>query len=179
MVRNFIFLWVLGLTLNFTPVYAFKDRQVTLPGDFLVSYAPHIFNTKSMMAELGFLTQKEFESIGYNYNAFVKLSMMEEFYRQDPSLRAASLGVKGGVLLPTQPWLPLMLNLGIGFSKTTIHERPWFGNRDKAVLRQEMVMGEAGLLWHHRQRYFLRGTYHINNRKTFKRNFFFSLGANF
>jgi len=153
-------------------------KENLLNKNSIAVYTPHVINPKYFSFEFGFLSKKSISSINYAYRAFAEAFIAEESYTTDTNLRAAALGFKGGVILPTQPWIPLNIQFGFGYAKTALHESPWFGRRDESKTIKDMFLVEAGLLYQYKD-YFLRLIYQQNNLKFFTKKSFFSMGANF
>jgi len=142
-------------------------------------YTPHIFNPKFFAFEFGFVTDKKIKSWNYPYNAFAKILIAEDFYKFDPNLRAGALGFKAGIMIPTQPWLPISLELAIGYAKTSLQKDPWLGEDDDRIQNKDLLLAEGGLVWIYNGKILFRLNYQYNNVDYFKRKIFFSIGSNF
>lgn len=142
-------------------------------------YTPHLLNPKFFGFEFGFVTNKKIERINYPYNAFAKITITEDFYEFDPDLRGGALGFKAGVLLPTQPWIPLSLELAIGYARTSLQKDPWLGDEEDSIRSDDLLLFEAGILYRMKEKLLFRFSYQFNNVEYFQRNFFFSIGYNF
>ena len=151
----------------------------TLSTSRILTFAPHMINPNFFSFEFGYLIRKDSQRINYGYNAFAKAFISEEYYTQDEDLRGASLGVKGGILLPTQPWFPLYLEASFGYAKSTLHHRPWFGKRDNAQKVKNKGLIEIGAAYAIRNGFLLRATYHFNNLSYLNENFNLSVGYTF
>ena len=149
-----------------------------LPEKRVTIYTPHIFNPKYFAFEFGFVTKKKLGK-SYNYNAFAKAFIAEEFYTTDSELRAGALGAKAGVYLLTQPWFPIFLEMGIGYAKTSLHKDPWLGDREDSIHSKDLLLAEAGLFYLHREKLIFRATYQANGVDYFTKKFFVSIGFNY
>jgi hypothetical protein len=154
-----------------TKDFVFKEGHLAM-------LAPPIINKKYYLIEFGFLTEKKIKSWDYNYNAYVTAALFEDWLNQKDKLRAGALGFKGGVLAPTQPWIPLLFSLTGGFAKTVLHNQPLLGREDKAAGKKTMFLLEAGLLYRY-DKYFAKFSYQLSNVKYFKRHTFLTLGVNY
>lgn len=159
--------------------HAAVDEDMVLKGKRLSFYSPHLLNPKYFGFEFGFVVNKKIESWDYPYYAYAKATVVEEFYTSDQGLRAGALGVKAGLLLPTQPWVPVFLDLGFGFAKTAYQKDPWFGSRDKTIKEGQMYLAEIGLVMRLSEKLLLRTHIQVNNLDYFKRDFFVSIGFNY
>lgn len=155
------------------------SEEISLRKKTIIVYTPHIFNPKNFSFELGFVTRKKIPTWDYMFNAFAKATISEEFFSTASDLRAGALGVKTGVFLPTQPWIPLLFEMAIGYAKTSLHKEPWLGDRDDSVADKELFLFEAGGIYRISNTLFIRMVYQINNLDYFKRTSFFSVGFNF
>jgi len=172
-------LMILPLTyLLLTAPSASSFESVSFKKDKIVFYTPQLLNKKFFAMDFGFVTKKFIPSFDYAFNAFAAFFIAEESYTTNAELRAGELGFKGGVYLPTQPWVPLFLQLSFGYAKTALHERPWFGKNDQSVRRDTMFLLEGGALYQYKIVIF-RFIYQINNQSYLTRKTFFSIGANF
>ncbi|MBI2521323.1 MAG: hypothetical protein HYV97_12950 [Bdellovibrio sp.] len=144
----------------------------------LVFFAPNIINTKYFCFEFGFRSQKKIDSLHYLYNAFAEAFVAEESYTTSQDLRAGALGFKGGVILPTQPWIDLFLQFSLGYAKTALHEDPWLGKREESRSIRDMFLIEAGAMYRYKT-LFLRFIHQENTVKYFTRKTFIALGVNF
>jgi len=157
----------------------FIPESDTLNHNTLLIYAPHIFNPKYFGFEFGYVTKKSINSIQYPFNAFAKACLLEEYYTTNSELRAGGLGAKAGLFLPTQPWIPLYLEVAGGFPKPALHKDPWFGKNEQSVSNQTMFLAEGGIAIRYGDKVLLRGIYQVNNVKYFKKKFLFSVGVNY
>ncbi len=151
-------------------------RSSILKNKTFVIYTPHIFNPKFFSFEIGFLTKKSIKNLNYPFNAFAKVLIGEEFFSTTNEHRAGALGLKLGVFLPTQPWVPLLLELALGYAKTSLHQTPWLGEKDKSLSSKDLVLLEAGGIYTISHSVFLRIVHQVNNLSYFKRKTFFSVG---
>ncbi len=153
--------------------------DVVLKNKRVMYYTPHIFNPKFFGFEFGFVTDKKIESWNYPYNAFAKVVLAEDFYKYDPTLRAGALGFKIGIMIPTQPWIPVSLEMAIGYAKTSLQIDPWLGDKDDRLQDKDLFLAEAGLVWIYNRKLLFRLHYQYNNVDYFVRKVFFSIGSNF
>lgn len=174
---------IFGLVFILTTVYAAQPKSsfddMVLKHKRVMYYTPHILNPKYFGFEFGFVTDKKIKSWNYPYNAFAKILIAEDFYKYDPNLRAGALGFKVGIMLPIQPWIPVSLEMGIGYSKTSLQNDPWLGKDEDRLQNKDMFMAEAGLVWIFRRKLLFRLNYQYNNVVYFQRKLFFSIGSNF
>ncbi len=149
-----------------------------LPKNTIAFYLPQMINHKYVGFEFGFISQKKWEAINYPYNAFIKVFIIEESPTTN-DLRAAGLGGKAGLLLPTQPWFPLYLEIAIGYAKTALHKSPWLGDRDDTVESKSLALFEGGVLIRVNKKFLFKITYQINNVDYFSQKMYFAAGVNF
>ena len=135
-------------------------------------------NKDYFLLEFGFVTEKKIKSWDYYYNAYVTAGVFQDEQDLTGKLKAGALGFKGGVMLPTQPWVPLLFTTTLGFAKTVLHKNPFLGRDTQSVDKKTMLLVEAGLLYHY-DRYFLRFAYQLSNVKYFKRHTFFMIGVDY
>jgi hypothetical protein len=154
------------------------SNDVLLNKEKIFFYTPHLVNQKYFALEFGFQSLKKINSLNYPFNAFAKAFLAEEYYLINPNWRAGALGFKGGVMLPTQPWIPLSLVITGGYAKTALHEDPWFGKRAQSQETDDMFLIEGGLNILYKD-ILLRYTYQLNTIDYFKRKSFLSIGVNF
>ncbi len=156
--------------------YAKLKEQKAL--DNIFYYSPDIVNDKYTGYELGFISNKKIKKLDYNYYAFASFIVMNEQYRPDDNLSAGALGFKGGVLLPTQPWVHLYLHLAVGFAKTSLQHDPFFGKTEQSLSSEDMFYYECGVVI--RQKQFLaKVVFQDRSVDYFYRDVIFSLGVNF
>ncbi len=153
-------------------------KTMLLDKEKVAFFAPNIINPKYFSFEFGFRSNKKIQRFHYPYNAVATAFVAEEAYTTDPSLRAGALGFKGGVILPTQPWVHFLLQFNLGYAKTALHEDPWFGKRDKSRSRKDQILIEAGAIYEYKTIIF-RFMYQESTVKYFTRKSFFSIGVNF
>jgi len=160
------------------PVTQSRLKNFLLPKEKFIFLAPPLINDKYFSFDFGFQVEKAIKRWNYPYHAFANAMVGEESYTVDPGLRAGIFGFKGGVWLPTQPWVPLYTQFSFGYAKTALHHDPWFGKREQSRSNQDLLYVEAGLMlkW---QKYLGRVVYQVNNIKYLKKNLFVSLGVNF
>lgn len=154
------------------------SNDFILPKGNLIIFAPPVINKDYFLVEFGFLTEKSIKSWSYKYNAYVTAAIFQDSMNNGHNLRAGALGFKGGVMLPTQPWIPLLFTGTFGFAKTALHKNPFFGKDDSSVSRKTMVFLEAGALYHI-DNYFLRFAYQRSNVKFFTRHSILMFGVNY
>jgi hypothetical protein len=160
-------------------VHSSNVESMTIKKNTMAIYTPHIFNPKYFAFEFGFVTEKKIETLDYSFNAFAKILIAEEFFTSATNLRAGAIGIKTGIFLPTQPWIPLLLEMAIGYAKTSLHEDPWLGDRDDSISDSELWLFEAGGIYRISHTLFFRVVYQVNTLDYFKRQTFFSVGFNF
>lgn len=153
-------------------------NQILPEGAFLL-FSPPVVNKNYFNLEFGFITEKEFKPWKYPYNAYVTAGLFQDTYKRNDNLKSAGLGFRGGVLLPTQPWIPLMGTLALGYSKTVLHKNPIFGRDESSRAKKNMLAFEAGLLYHFDHKYVLRYHYQISNVRFLKTHFMLSLGVDY
>lgn len=153
-----------------------ETKSLVLQEKFLALAALPIINKDYYSIEFGFLTKKK--SWDYQYNAYVTVNLFEDWLDQPGKLRAAGLGFKGGVVLPTQKTIPLFAMLSVGFAKTTLHKNPIFGREEQAVDRKDMLFLEAGALYKI-DKFIMRLAYQRGTIKHFHRHVIFSMGVSY
>jgi hypothetical protein len=144
----------------------------------IAAIAPPVVNKDYFSFEFGFVAVKQIKPWEYGYNAYVTASIFQDSLRQVDHLRAGGLGFKAGVMLPTQPWVPLLFTVGLGYAKTALHRNPFLGREDQCVGRKDMFLVEPGALYRI-DRYFLRFAYQLSNVKYFHRHTFLMFGVNY
>ena len=140
--------------------------------------APPVINKDYFLFEFGFLTDKKIQTWNYNYNAYVTVALFQDWSDQKDGLKAGALGFKGGVILPTQPWIPLLFSMSLGFAKTALHEKPFLGREAKSVADTDMFLIEAGPLYRI-DNYFIRFIYQVSNVRYFNRHTILTMGVNY
>jgi hypothetical protein len=155
------------------------SNDYVLKSGYLAALAPPYVNKKYYLLEFGFVSEKIISSWDYKYNAYVTASLFEDWLNQTGKLRAGGLGFKGGVMLPTQPWIPLLFTLSVGFAKTVLHNQPIVGYDNQSAAKKDMFLIEGGALYHFNKKYFLRYAYQLSNVKYFKRHTFLELGVTY
>jgi hypothetical protein len=146
--------------------------------DSLWRLTPPLANENYLGLELGFLTKKDIKYFELPYNAFASGVLLHNKYDKDKNLKTAALGFKGGVFLPTNPWWPLLLQLNVGYAKTTFQHDPWFGRNIQAIRRADMLLFDMGPVFRY-DRYFISAIYEFHNIKTIENHFLISIGGNF
>lgn len=154
------------------------SNQFLIPKGNLLILAPPVINKDYFLLEFGFLTEKEIKPWNYKYNAYVTAALFQDSLDKEGHLKAGGLGFKGGVILPTQPWVPLYFTLTVGFAKTALHTNPFFGRDDESVSRRTMFLIESGALYR-LDKYFLRFAYQVSNVKYFKRHAILTFGVSY
>ena len=179
MLKRFFLAVMMLASLGFPLIAASSLQSTTLQKEKIFSTVPPIANQDYFRIEFGFSSPKTITKLDYPFNAFAKAFIAEESKTTASNLRAGALGFGVGVLLPTQPWIPLSLELGGGFAKTALHEDPWFGVREKSVATKDQLYAEGGLCFRFGEKLLLKATYQVSTVKYFTKNIFFSVGANF
>ncbi|MBC7429086.1 MAG: hypothetical protein H7336_10770 [Bacteriovorax sp.] len=146
-------------------------------GNFAI-IAPPYANKDYYLIEFGFITEKLIEKWNYNYNAYVNAVVFEDWKGRSDKYRAGALGFKGGVILPTQPWVPLLFSFNVGYAKTVLNKNPLIGNESQNIEKKVMILLEAGLLYRI-DKYFIRFSYQRSNVKYLTRHTFISLGVSY
>jgi hypothetical protein len=157
--------------------YAESADQV-FQKDSLWRLTPPGVNDNYLGLEIGFLTKKEIKFVQLPYNAFASGVLVHNKYEQDRNLKTAALGFKGGVFLPTNPWIPILMQFNVGYAKTTFQQDPWFGRNIQAIKRADMLLFDVGPVFRY-DRYFLSAIYEFHNIKTIENHFLISIGGNF
>lgn len=158
---------------------AFSDtKEFLLNEGRLLIIAPPVINKNYFLSEFGYVIQKKIMKFDYSYNAYVDVALFEDWLNQKDNQKAAALGFKGGVILPTQHELPFLATITLGYAKSILHPSPIFGREDAITSKHEMVFFELGALYHY-QNYFLKLTYQKSNVQFFKRHTFLALGVNY
>ncbi|MBT7609461.1 MAG: hypothetical protein HN576_06880 [Bacteriovoracaceae bacterium] len=177
--KLFLKLYLVSTILLSAAAYSAAPKSMTLKKKTLAIYTPHVINPKYFSFEFGFVTEKKIQTLNYNFNAFAKILIAEEFFSTASNLRAGAIGIKTGLFLPTQSWIPLLIEMAIGYAKTSLHETPWLGDRRESEEDSELLLFEAGAIYRVSHTLLLRVVYQINNLHYFKRHTFFSVGFNF
>ena len=157
-------------------IYA-GSNEFVIPKSRILMLAPPIINKDYVLLEFGFVSEKSIKSWSYNYNAYVTASLFQDSQNLD-HLRAGALGFKAGVMLPTQPWVPLILTGALGFAKTALQKNPFLGKDGSSVSQKDMFLVEAGALYRI-DKYFIRFVHQRSNVKYFKRHNIFLFGVNY
>lgn len=164
------------LSLSSTALAGTKDFVFT-KGSFAM-IAPPVINKDYYLLEFGFITQKKIKAWKYQYNAYVTAALFEDWARKPDKLRAGGLGFKGGVIIPTQSWIPLLFSMSVGFAKTALHQNPILGKDEQSVARKDMFLIETGLLYRY-DKYFVRFAYQRSTVSYFSRNTIFMMGVSY
>lgn len=151
------------------------DRFIISKGNYATLALP-VINKDYLAFEFGFLTEKKIKAWNYEYNAYFGGTLFQDWEHQKENQRAGGLGFRGGVILPFQPWIPLLFTTTIGFSKTVLHRDPFFGNSKKNISKKDMYSFEVGLLYRIDE-YFIRAAYQVSNVKYVTRNSIFFFGV--
>lgn len=159
-----------------TPVIAADPNEFVFPKGNLLMLAPPVINKDYFSLEFGFITEKKVK--GSTYNAYVTAALFQDSLNQEGKLKAGGLGFKGGVMIPTQPWVPLLFTMSFGFAKTVLHKNPFLGRDDTSSGKKDMVLLEAGALYRF-NKYFLRLSYQVSNVKYFKRHAILNFGVSY
>lgn len=166
LLNNIFTLLVILLSMTFS-TFCFADLIV--PKSSYATLALPVINKDYFAFEFGFLSQKQIASWNYDYRAYVGGTLFQDWEHQVENQRAGGLGFRAGVLLPTQPWVPLLITTTIGFSKTALNRQPFFGSSDNNISKKDMFSFEAGLLYQIDD-YFIRAVYQVSNVKYFTRH---------
>ena len=167
--KIFIFI-ILNLNLCYAgPKSSFKD------GNF-ISIAPPVINKNYYLLEYGFIIEKNVRE--YPFNAYVNLSLFEDWLNRKDDLQAGALGFKAGVIMPLLKEIPLSFQFGGGFAKAVLHPNPVFGRSEQTVSKNNMLLVETGLKYKIND-YFVGATYQFNTVKYFSRKIFISCGVNY
>lgn len=159
-----------------SPVIAANPNEFVFPKGNLLILAPPVINKDYFLLEFGFITEKKVK--GSTYNAYVTASLFQDSLDQKDKSKAGGLGFKGGVMIPTQPWVPLLFTMSFGFAKTVLHKNPFLGREEASAGKKDMVLLEAGTLYRY-NRYFLRLAYQVSNVKYFKRHTILTFGVSY
>ncbi|MBF0208131.1 MAG: hypothetical protein HQK53_14730 [Oligoflexia bacterium] len=161
--------------------YAEFSDDIVLQKNRIAFLVPNISKPKYFGFEIGFITSKKINSINYPFNAFVKAYLAEESYSVQDDLRSSALGVKAGIISPTQSGVPVYVEIAGGFAKTTHQKDPWFGHKHDSFSRKILLLIEGGAMVRVKKNFLVRYTYqyHINNVKYFTRKNFISIGLIF
>lgn len=148
---------------------ASEIKEFVIPKGNLAMIAPPVINKDYFSFEFGFLTDKKIKAWDYGYNAYASVTLFQDWLDQEEHLRAGGLGFRGGVILPFQPWIPLLFTTTLGYSKTVLHKNPFFGKSEQNVSKKDMFSIEAGFLYRI-DKFFLRTVYQRSNVKYFTRH---------
>ncbi len=171
--RLFFIIFLMGLS-----TFSFAgSNEFVLPKGHLVIFGPPVINKEYFLIEFGFLTEKSIKSWGYNYNAYVTATLFQDAQGQGKN-RAGALGFKGGVILPTQPWVPFLLTASFGFAKTALQRNPFLGKDGSSVAQKDMIFLEAGAIYRI-DNYFIRFAHQRSTVKYFKRHNILMFGVNY
>lgn len=169
---------IIHFFISISPFCMAGSNEFILPQGNLIMLAPPVANKDYYLLELGFITEKNIKKWDYKYNAYVTAALFEDWLDTEDKLRAGGLGFKGGVMLPTQPWVPVLFTVTVGFAKTVLHKNPIFGRDDQIAQKKTMFLLEAGPLYHYKK-FFLRFAYQVSNVKYFGRNTIFMMGVDY
>lgn len=170
---KFLYTLLLGL---FLIIPSMAKAPPPLKNQSLVLLAPPIINKDYFLFEYGFVVKKEIKE--YFYNAYVTIALFEESPDREDRLAAGALGFKAGILLPLHETFPLSLKMGTGFARSVLHPKPFFGKDEQTVSKNNMVLAEIGLQYHHNE-YFFGLTYQRNTIDYFTRKLFLAAGVNY
>ncbi len=154
--------------------FAKSTNEFVIPKASLVTLAPPYINKNYFAFDFGFLTEKKVKS--YEYNTYVTATIFQDWHKQADKERAGGLGFRAGVILPFQPWIPLLFTSSLGFSKTVLHQNPFFGNSEKNISKKDMFSIEGGLIYRI-DNYLIRGVYQVSNVKYFHRHIIVAVGV--
>jgi hypothetical protein len=167
----FVTLFVTVNTLAFVP------KENIMQGKRILIFSPVFLNEDAYSIEFGFLGKKKLST--YNYNVFGRAFIAGETKFNTDKNRAAALGAKLGVFLPTQKWWPIFLELNFGFAKTSYQKRPWFGKKENNVFDKDMMLAEAGFIYQHKKKLIYRVAYQVSNLDYFEHEIFLSVGGSY
>lgn len=167
---------ILILTITCSASAWAKSNDFVFPRGNLVFFAPPVINKDYFLLEFGFITEKI--ARGAKYNAYVTAGLFQDSQDQDGKLKAGALGFKGGIMIPTQPWVPLIFTMAGGFAKTVLHKNPFLGKDDTAAAQKDMFLLEPGFLYRI-DKYMIRAVYQVSNVKYFKRHFILTFGVSY
>jgi hypothetical protein len=153
-------------------------NDFTLNRSNLIVLGPPVVNKDYYLIEFGFIIEKKIEEWHYNYNAFVSAALFEDWLDKSGGPRAGGLGFKAGVILPTNPWTPLLFSISTGFVKTVLNKNPLIGNESQNIQKKTMFLLEVGPLYRI-DKYFLRYVYQVSNVKYFKRHAIIEFGVSY
>ncbi|MBC7712952.1 MAG: hypothetical protein H7177_06420 [Rhizobacter sp.] len=146
-------------------------------GSWIVVAPPYV-NKDYYDLEIGFITEKIFERWNYNYNAYVTGTVFEDWKDKTDRYRAGALGFKAGIIVPTNPWVPLLFSISAGYAKAVLNRNPLIGNESQNAAKNTMLLAEAGLMYKV-DKYFLRFAYQQSNVKYFTRHTLLALGVSY
>ena len=168
-----LFIFLMGIN---TISYAGSNKFV-LPKGHLLIFGPPVINKEYFLIEFGFISEKSIKSWSYKYNAYVTATLCQDSQGIHPN-RAGALGFKGGVILPTQPWIPFLLTASFGFAKTALQRNPFLGKDGSSVAQKDMIFIEAGAIYRINN-YFIRFAHQRSTVKYFKRHNLLMFGVNY
>lgn len=169
--------FILFTLLSFSgSIWAFEDKA--LKQDLMVMFAPAQLNSHSFVFEFGYVIPKEIPSFNYHYNAFVE-GILKGESEKEANIKSGGIGAKGGIILPTQTWLPLSFQIAAGYAKTSRQKDPWFGKNEQSLSRQDLLFIDLGLMLIIKERYLIKYSYEIDSNKNFQQKQFLAMGVNF
>lgn len=166
------------LLMTACPCLFAESRNFVFPKGNLVVLAPPYINKDYYLLEFGFISEKQIKAWDYHYNAYVTGALFEDWKNQKDRLHAGGLGFKGGVMLPTQPWVPLLFTTTIGYAKTVLHRNPILGKDEQSAAKKDMILIEVGALYRV-EKYFLRFAYQRSNVNYFNRHTILMMGVSY
>lgn len=175
LLRKFLLFIFLFLS-QFLSESVLASYEGTLKNDRLFIIAPPIINKDYYLIEYGFSVLKHVKN--YDYNAYVKAALFEDWLNRPDDLKAGALGFKAGILMPLNKSLPLSFQFGGGFAKAVLHKSPVFGKTEQSQSRNNLFLLEAGLTYKY-QDYLVNLVYQRNNVGYFSRKLFLSFGVNY
>jgi hypothetical protein len=170
--RIFLLILIFGSLKSFG-----ETKRFVLEKGNLFMLAPPGANKDYFLLEFGFSTKKEVKSWKYQYNAYVNAAIFQDWLTTGKA-SAGALGFKAGVMLPSQPWIPLLGTLSLGYAKTVLHRDPFLGKDENSLDEKHMILIEAGALLHIKD-YFIRYAYQVSNVKYFSRHSILMIGVNY
>ncbi len=164
-----------------------NHHQKNLNHDNFALITSNIANNDVYAIEFGFIGKKKLEKYNFVYNSLVTPFMLEQKITNTDigittnstnSLKSAILGVKAGLLIPTNPYLGLSIYSVLGYAKSSVAKDPWFGKNEQQLKKRDVFLLEYGLIFHH-DRYLLRTTFIHSNLKYYNKKLQLSIGINF
>ncbi|MBT3584733.1 MAG: hypothetical protein HN509_07490 [Halobacteriovoraceae bacterium] len=153
-------------------------KSLSTKKDKLLIFYPPYANKDFFELEVGFKGDKK--AWNYPYHSFVSAFLFEKSIKFSDTnvstnhpefsvngakkIKAAALGVKAGLILPTNPWFPLFAVSSLGLGKTVLHQDPWAGRNDGLVSEERLYQLELGLMYQFGD-FLLRGNAYFSSTK--------------